>query len=89
MTNNRAIMELPIASVGVGIRIGFYNPEHAARLGASIAAEGQHDPIHVKRNGNAAKLPWTLVAGLHRMRGAELAGLTTIDAIQVVKWPPF
>ncbi|WP_010545596.1 ParB/RepB/Spo0J family partition protein [Sphingomonas elodea] len=85
MTDRRAIMGLPIASIAVGPRIGFYNPEHAARLGASIAAEGQHDPIHVKRNGNAAKLPWTLVAGLHRMRGAALAGLTTIDAIQVAE----
>lgn len=83
MTMDRPVMSLPIADIAVGDRIGFFNADHAARLGASMAAKGQHDPIHVKRNGNAAKQRWTLIAGLHRLRGSEAVGWTAIDAIQV------
>lgn len=79
----RAILSLSIAEIEVGERIGFFNIDHAARLGISIAAEGQHSPIHVKRNGNAAKRKWKLVAGLHRLRGAEAIPWTHIDAVQV------
>lgn len=79
----RAMLSLSIAEIEVGERIGFYNIDHAARLGISMAAEGQHSPIHVKRNGNAAKRKWKLVAGLHRLRGAEAIPWTHIDAVQV------
>lgn len=79
----RAMLSLPIAEIEVGERIGFFNMDHAARLGISMAAEGQHSPIHVKRNGNAAKRKWKLVAGLHRLRGAEAIRWTHIDALQV------
>lgn len=79
----RAILSLPIAEIEVGERIGFFNIDHTARLSISMAAEGQHSPIHVKRNGNAAKRKWKLVAGLHRLRGAEAIPWTRIDAVQV------
>ncbi|HEX4738733.1 MAG TPA: ParB N-terminal domain-containing protein [Allosphingosinicella sp.] len=82
MSAGRSILSLPIAEIAVGERVGFFHPDHAARLGASIAAEGQHDPIHVRRNGNRAERPWTLVAGLHRLRGVEGIGRQVIDAIQ-------
>ena len=81
--SERAVQPLLIESIAIGERVGFYCAEHAAQIGADIAANGQHDPIHVKRNGNAAKLPWTLIAGLHRLRGAAGIGRTEIDAIQV------
>lgn len=83
MTVDREVLTLPIAEIAVGERIGFFNAEHAKRLGASMKAEGQHAPIHVRRNGNAAKLRWTLVAGLHRLRGGEAIGWSRIAAIQV------
>jgi len=79
----RELFRLSIANIAVGERIGFFNAGHAERLGASLSAEGQHAPIQVKRNGNAAKLRWTLVAGLHRLRAAEAIGWREIDAIQV------
>ena len=78
-----SILQLPIISILVGERVGFYHPDHAARLGESMKADGQHDPIHVRANGNRAVKQWTLVAGLHRLRGAEMVGLATIMAIQV------
>ncbi len=79
----RNLVTLPITDIAIGDRVGFFNEAHARQIGASIAAEGQHDPIHVQRRGNAAKQPWMLVAGLHRLRGAAFAGLTTVDAVQV------
>ena len=83
MTTGASRLRISIAEIAIGERIGFYNADHAAQLGASMAAEGQRAPIQVKRNGPAAKLRWTLVAGLHRIRGAELADWSEIDAIQV------
>lgn len=88
MTNGRTVEMLPVVSIAIesiaiGERIGFYNQTHAERIGESMDTEGQHAPIQVKRNGNAAKLPWTLVAGLHRVRGAEFRGWAHIQAIQV------
>lgn len=83
MTANPDAFKVSIANIAIGPRIGFYNAPHAHRLGARMAAEGQQSPIQVKRNGNAAKQRWTLIAGLHRLRGAEQIGWTDIDAIQV------
>lgn len=84
MTNDRSLLSIRIADIAIADeRIGYFDPTHADGLGSDIAVNGQHDPIHVKRNGNAAKLPWTLVAGLHRLRGAAGIGLKEIDAIQV------
>jgi ParB family transcriptional regulator, chromosome partitioning protein len=83
VTNSRAILSLPIASIAIGPRIGFFHAAHSARIGESMAEEGQHDPIHVQRNGDGAKLPWTLIAGLHRLRGAIGNGWSEIAAIEV------
>lgn len=77
------IKHVAIADIVIGERIGFFNEDHARRIGESMAAEGQHAPIQLKRNGNAAKQPWTLVAGLHRVRGAEFNGWSHIAAVQV------
>lgn len=83
MSEVRAVMLLPIAEIAVGDRVGFFHPNHAARLGENMATDRQHDPIHVRRNGNRAAQDWTLVAGLHRLRGMEAAGRADIEAIQV------
>lgn len=83
MMEMAAALSLPISDIAIGERIGFFNEAHALRLGASFAEEGQRAPIQVKRNGNAAKQRWTLVAGLHRLRGAESIGWAEIGAIQV------
>lgn len=79
----RYILSLPILGIAVGPRIGLFDAVRAERLGVSMAAEGQHNPIQVQRNGNAGKRRWTLVAGLHRLRGAEAIKWTEIDAIKV------
>ena len=83
MMSGRLVLTLPIAEIAIGERIGFYHADHAARIGASMEAEGQHAPVQVRRNGNAAKQPWTLIAGLHRLRGAMGIGWSEIAAIQI------
>jgi len=83
MSSARLVLTLPIAEIAIGERIGFFHADHAARIGASMEAEGQHAPVQVRRNGNAAKQQWTLIAGLHRLRGAEGIGWSEIAAIQV------
>lgn len=85
MTIDLLTMALPIADIAIGDRIGFFNAVHASRIGSSMEAEGQRHPIQVKRNGNAAAKPWTLVAGLHRLRGASGRGWVSINAIQVAE----
>jgi ParB family transcriptional regulator, chromosome partitioning protein len=77
------VLTLAIADIEVGKRIGLYWPEKAAAYGQLIKAEGQNDPIKVRRKGPRAAQRWTLVVGLHRLRGMEMAGLTDIQAIEV------
>lgn len=79
----RPILSLALADIAIGARIGFYHADHAAGLAESMASDGQHDPIHVRRNGNAAKQPWTLIAGRHRIGAATSLGWTHINAIQI------
>lgn len=71
------ILNLDTASVDepVDQRIGLFFPEKAAALAALIAAHGQNDPIKVRRNGNRARLPWTLVAGRHRLEACRIADM--------------
>jgi ParB family chromosome partitioning protein len=78
------IMQLSVADVDPAMdgRIGLFWPEKAAGLAARMLAEGQNDPIKVKRNGNRAKYPWTLIAGAHRLEACRING-SFVDAIEV------
>jgi ParB-like chromosome segregation protein Spo0J len=69
------VLELDPATIDVSGRVGLFFPEKAEAYAALMARDGQRTPITVRRNGSRAKLPWTLVAGLHRHRGCEIAGL--------------
>jgi hypothetical protein len=81
--HNSLILQLNPHEIEVADRIGMFFPNKAAALGKLIAADGQNDPIKVKKNGNRAKLPWRLVAGHHRLEGAKMEELRLIDAIEV------
>lgn len=69
------VLELDPATIDISGRVGLFFPEKAEAYAALMARDGQRTPITVRRNGSRAKLPWTLVAGLHRHRGCEIAGL--------------
>lgn len=78
------IMQLSVADIDPAMddRIGLFWPEKAAGLAARMLAEGQNDPIKVKRNGNRAKYPWTLIAGAHRLEACRING-SFVEAIEV------
>lgn len=81
MSDACAVLTLPIAAIAIPAkRIGYFDAKHAERLGEDMARDGQHDPIHVQSNGDDA---WTLIAGLHRLRGLEGAGHNHVSAIVV------
>jgi len=77
------IIEIPVTDIEVRDRVGLFWADKALQIGAAIAADGQNDPIKVRRTGSKAEKPWSLVAGLHRLRGCELAMVPTIHAIEV------
>lgn len=69
------VIELDPATIDVTGRVGLFYPEKAEAYAALIARDGQRTPIVVRSNGNRAKLPWTLVAGLHRHAACAMADL--------------
>ncbi len=74
---NAQVMPLDPADIFVPTRIGFYHEDKATALGRLIAVDGQRDPIKVQPRGSkgGGKQPWTLVTGLHRLRGCEMEGI--------------
>lgn len=77
------VLELDPATIEISeeSRIGFFFPEKAEAYAVLIAANGQRDPIKVRRNGNRAKFAWTLVAGRHRHAACVIAGIK-VQAIE-------
>lgn len=73
--------------VAIPERIGFLHEDKAAALGRLMAVDGQHTPILVTRINRSKSVevciaegrrPWQLVAGMHRLVGARLEGITII-----------
>lgn len=83
MADSLISLSIAIADIEVGDRIGFYDRELADALGALISIDGQHTPILVRKNGNRAAAPYTLIDGLHRLRGCEMHLLPVILAVEV------
>lgn len=76
---------LSLKSIHVGDRARPVDEDHALAIAASMAERGLINPITVRSTPNAKKgeTPYTLVAGGHRLRGAELNQWAEIDAIIV------
>lgn len=77
---NAGVIEIDPADVFVPERIGFLHEDKAIAFGRLMATSGQRDPIKVK--ARKGKQPWKLVTGRHRLRGAEIEGIT-VWAIEV------
>jgi ParB family transcriptional regulator, chromosome partitioning protein len=71
---NAAVFAVSVDEVDPDLpgRIGLFFPAKAEALAVLIAANGQNDPIKVIKRGNAAKTPWKLVAGLHRLEACRI-----------------
>ncbi|TRA97009.1 MULTISPECIES: ParB N-terminal domain-containing protein [Agrobacterium] len=76
---------ISLKSIHVGERARPVDEDHALAIAASMAERGLINPITVRSTPNAKKgeTPYTLVAGGHRLRGAELNNWSEIDAIIV------
>ncbi|AGF75682.1 hypothetical protein BVwin_05480 [Bartonella vinsonii subsp. berkhoffii str. Winnie] len=64
-------------------RIRPVDNEHAKALAQSMAREGLMNPITVRHTPNAKEGNYTLIAGAHRLRAAELLGYSDIDTVVV------
>lgn len=76
---------IALTSIFVGDRARPVDEDHALAIAASMAERGLINPITVRSTPNAKKgeTPYTLVAGGHRLRAAELNQWGEIDAIIV------
>ncbi|WP_375651092.1 ParB/RepB/Spo0J family partition protein [Bartonella sp. OT172YNZD] len=75
--------EIALDLIVVPERIRPVDDEHAKALAQSMAREGLMNPITVRHTPNAKEGNYTLIAGAHRLRAAELLGYSEIDAVVV------
>ncbi|WP_019224455.1 ParB/RepB/Spo0J family partition protein [Bartonella rattimassiliensis] len=75
--------EIALDLIVVPERIRPVDDEHAKALAQSMAREGLMNPITVRHTPNAKEGNYTLIAGAHRLRAAELLGYSKIDAVVV------
>ncbi len=76
---------IPVSSIRIGERARPIDEGHALAIAASMAERGLINPITVRHTpaANKGETPYTLVAGGHRLRGAELNQWDEIDVIVV------
>jgi ParB family transcriptional regulator, chromosome partitioning protein len=76
---------IPLSSIHIGVRTRPVDDDHALAISASMAERGLINPITLRKTpaANKGATPYTLVAGGHRLRAAELNQWTEIDAIVV------
>ena len=73
------ITVLPLDRVALGDRLRAVDEDYAQLIAASMRADGQRTPIEVRAPGKDGR--WQLIAGAHRWRAAQLAGLETLLAV--------
>nr|WP_278437078.1 ParB N-terminal domain-containing protein [Brucella anthropi] len=76
---------IPLKDIHIGERARPVDEEHAVAIAASMAERGLINPITVRSTpaANGGETPYTLVAGGHRHRAAELNQWDEIDVIIV------
>lgn len=75
------VLTVPISEIGelpADHYVGLIDESAIACLEARFAVEGLKSPIWVRRNGNAARTRWSVIAGRHRLRAAQRLGWTEI-----------
>ena len=72
------ILYIPIAEIEISDRLGAYEVERAELIAASMAEMGQRSPVTVARIPETTQ--YRLIAGLHRLRAAEMLEWSDIRA---------
>jgi len=89
MTDGRPALSVPIRDIGElepAFYVGLIDETAIACLKVRLAAEGLATPIWVRKNGNAAKTPYSVIAGRHRLRAGTALGWSAI-AVEVRAGP--
>ena len=85
-TFGEALLRIAPADIFIPKRLGLYFPDKAAALGRLMAVSGQRTPLIVRQLTAAEKKisdrPWALVAGRHRLGGAEIENLPFVIALE-------
>lgn len=76
---------IQLSAIAIGERARPIDEDHAAAIAASMIDRGLINPITVRPTpaAKSGKTPYTLVAGGHRLRAAQLNGWEEIDTIIV------
>lgn len=83
------LKSIPLSQIHIGERLRPVDEEFAQALAVNMAEVGLMKPITVRATpaANGGKTPWTLVAGGHRHRGAEINEWPEIEALVVEAGP--
>ncbi len=73
------VVAIPLDQIDVGERLREIDEDYATMLAESFKADGQRTPIEVRERSEDGK--YRLIAGAHRIRAAQIAGLMTVLAI--------
>ncbi|ATI11040.1 MULTISPECIES: ParB/RepB/Spo0J family partition protein [Acetobacter] len=74
-----SVVSIPLSQIDVGERLRAIDVDAAAVIAASMQEQGQRTPIEVRKSGKR----YQLIAGAHRLRALELAGIETAFAVVV------
>lgn len=74
------IVLIPVVAIDMGPRLRAVDEVWAQALGAVMVREGQQTPVEVCHSLGGSSLPYTLVAGAHRLRGAQIVGMDLVEA---------
>jgi ParB family chromosome partitioning protein len=77
------LKSISISDIHIGERLREIDDDHAQAIALSIGEIGLQSPIQVRPTPAQKGGKFTLVAGGHRLRGCQIAGLTEIDAFVV------
>ena len=73
------IAAIPLDQIDLGDRLRAIDEEYAQLIAASMAEDGQRTPVEVRAPDEAGR--YRLIAGGHRVRAAQIAGLTEMQAV--------
>ena len=73
------IIAIPLDRIDLGDRLRAVDEEYAQLIAASMQEDGQRTPVEVRAAEGGGK--FRLIAGGHRFRAAEIAGLTELQAV--------
>ena len=73
------VIPIPLDQIDVGDRLRTVDEDYAELIAAGFRVDGQRTPIEVRATEGGGR--YRLISGGHRVRAAQLAGLSTLSAV--------